>query len=879
MARDPNLGVSRRALPTDPAGNLVLYDAQNRPLRSVDVENVAFVGREPGPGVPLAPYLPRGDKPRQWFPFSGQNLNYVPRRDAPDLTPFQTLRNLADTSDIVRLAIEDVIQQVVALDWDVHPVDEKADATTMRPRIDRVKKFLDRPDREHSFKRWLTMLLEDCLVIDALTFYRQRSNSGEPFALVPVDGSTIKPIVDYYGRAPEPPETAYQQIGVGRVETEFHRPYLSKEEGEAALARWMDALSQFGSDSPEERKLRVAELVYAPKKPRAFTPYGQSPVERVIITVNLALRRQLHYLAFYTDGNIPEAFWKCPEKWEPSHIETMQDTFEKMLSGESGLRRRLRFMPGGEGAGLENPRGDDEWKKEFDEYLARIVCYAFNTSPLPLVQLMNRATGETSDQQETQSGAHPLMDFVAELLTREVQEFLGEPQLEFIWTEDKERDERLFMEKSDKFVGRGIYTRNEVRDVEGREGIPGGDVATVDTAAGPVPLADFVGSLEDSGSGGNGTGRNPLDVALPRAAGGGPVMGGEASTPAARPGTAASALDVPLPPAAQAKVRIRMVADDLRRWRTVALKSLATGKRRRGFSSTFIPSPLKLALVEWLDHATTREDVEWAFRSVVKARRPVVAVRRRIRLERRMRSAAQAHFKAVAPDVASLVVRHYQEPDPESAKGHRIAFKVEGPTDDAVDATFKWKEFVESIRPILFDAYLEGETLAADVSGADVSFGLTDEQATAYAKERAAELVGKRILADGSVVENPNARWSIPASARDRLKKTIATAFEEGWSEKKLQEEIESPRFWSWRSDMIARTEVATALNRGTVQAYREGGVETVIIHDGAGCLEDGHDDSVDGVDGEEWPVEKFEEYPIGHPNCRRDAVPNLPED
>ena len=554
MAPNRNLGMARRPIPTDGAGNPVLYDSSNRPIRYYEGEDVAFVGREPGPGIPLRPYLPRGDHPRQWFPLSGENLNYIPRREAPDLTPFATLRNLADTSDIVRLAIEDVIQQVVALDWDVHPIDEKADAKTMRSRIDRVKKFLDRPDREHSFKRWLTMLLEDCLVIDALTFYRQRTITGEPYALVPIDGSTIKPIIDYYGRSPEPPIAAYQQVGVGRVETEFHRPYLTRQDLEAAIAKWTESMRTFGLDSPEERKDRVVEMVYAPRKPRAFTPYGQSPVERVVITVNLALRRQLHYLAFYTDGNIPEAFWKCPEKWEPSHIESMQDTFEKMLTGESGLRRRLRFMPGGVGAGLENPRGDDEWKKEFDEYLARIVCYAFNTSPLPLVQLMNRATGETSDAQETHSGSHPLMDFIAELITREVQEFFGEPDLEFIWTEDKERDERLFMEKSGIFVGRGIYTRNEVRDVEGREPLPGGDVATVDTASGPVPLADFVGGLEVAPEGKEEPGKNPLDVALPPAAGGGSALGTGTSPPASTgmaAVAAASALNVALPPAAK----------------------------------------------------------------------------------------------------------------------------------------------------------------------------------------------------------------------------------------------------------------------------------------------------------------------------------------
>jgi len=331
--------------------------------------------------------------------------------------------------------------------------------------------------------------------------------------------------------------------------------------------------------------------------------------------------------------------------------------------------------------------------------------------------------------------------------------------------------------------------------------------------------------------------------------------------------------------AVQRSLDSRMVVADLHRWRTVALKALQTGKRCRGFISEAISPALNVAMVEWLEHATTKEDVDWGFRMIGKARRPLVAVRRRIRLERRMRGAAQAHFKAIAPEVARVVTAHYREEKPKTEGKILVTWKAAGPTDEAVNSAMEWEKFLESIRPVLFDAYLEGETLAADVSGAEVAYGLTDRQATEYAAQRAAELVGKRILADGSVVDNPNARWSISQTVRDRLRQTITKAFEEGWSEADLQKEIESPRFWSWRSDMIARTEVGTALNRGTVQAYREGGVETVIIHDGPGCLEDGHDDSQDGVDGEEWPIEKFDEYPLGHPNCRRDAVPNLPED
>ena len=221
----------------------------------------------------------------------------------------------------------------------------------MRGRIDRVKSFLDRPDREHSFKRWLTMLMEDCLVIDALTFYRQRTISGEPFALVPIDGSTIKPIVyvTAFSQAILLSSRAGWDVGAQTIAGVSANP-VGSGIGSAALTFPQDGATLSLILMVFTLSLAAASPIFA----QQGRPVKPAPVERIIITVNLALRRQLHYLAFYTDGNIPEAFWKCPEKWEPSQIESMQDIFEKLLSGESGLRRRLRFMPGGEGAGLSH---------------------------------------------------------------------------------------------------------------------------------------------------------------------------------------------------------------------------------------------------------------------------------------------------------------------------------------------------------------------------------------------------------------------------------------------------------------------------------------------------------------------------------------------
>ncbi|RBP15896.1 hypothetical protein DFR50_107166, partial [Roseiarcus fermentans] len=56
------------------------------------------------------------------------------------------------------------------------------------------------------------MLLEDLLVIDAATIYPRFDRGGNLFSLDVIDGATIKPLIGDDGRAPEPPDPAYQQV-------------------------------------------------------------------------------------------------------------------------------------------------------------------------------------------------------------------------------------------------------------------------------------------------------------------------------------------------------------------------------------------------------------------------------------------------------------------------------------------------------------------------------------------------------------------------------------------------------------------------------------------------------------------------------------------
>ena len=117
------------------------------------------------------------------------------------------------------------------------------------------------------------------------------------------------------------------------------------------------------------------ELIYAPRNPRPHKVYGYSPVEQILMTVNIGLRRQVSQLNYFTEGNTPEALIGVPEQWTPDQIRQFQEYWDALLEGNLAARRHTRFVPGG----LKyQPIRDVPLKDEFDEWLARVVCFAFS---------------------------------------------------------------------------------------------------------------------------------------------------------------------------------------------------------------------------------------------------------------------------------------------------------------------------------------------------------------------------------------------------------------------------------------------------------------------------------------------------------------------
>ncbi|MDE2468255.1 MAG: phage portal protein, partial [Bradyrhizobium sp.] len=342
---------------------------------------------------------------------------------------------------------------MAALKWNVVAIDEEQRKAGDDTRIDALMKMLQRPDGIHGWQAWIRMLLEEVLVTDAPSIYPRRKNNGEPLAFELIDGTLIKPLVDDTGRRPAPPSPAYQQVLKGIPAVDY----------------------------------TADELIYIPRNPRVHKFYGFSPVEQIILTVNIALRRSASQLQYFTEGNIPAVFASVPVDWNPDQIKAFQTYWDAVIEGDQAYKRKARFVPGG--TKVENVK-DAPLKDEFDEWLARVICYAFSLPPTQFTKQATRTTSDALQEAALKEGLAPLTIWVKEAMDHLIQYVLGFDDLEFNWVEEEALDPQSQQTLLTGYQKTGNYSINDIRRKLGEDPIshPGADAYLIFTASGAVTL-------------------------------------------------------------------------------------------------------------------------------------------------------------------------------------------------------------------------------------------------------------------------------------------------------------------------------------------------------------------------------------------------------
>ncbi|HEX8733625.1 MAG TPA: phage portal protein [Ktedonobacterales bacterium] len=352
------------------------------------------------PGLPIRPTPglsgPDG-VPRQWaFPV-GYNIAQLPR--ATEQATFAQLRSLAALYDGAQLCERVYFDVLGRLELRALPraellaEDGRPTSPQWREATRRVEAFLESPDQTQDLRAWLVAFVRDLLEIDAVAIYTRRTRGGGLHALELVDGATIKPLLDNAGRSPASPAPAYQQFLYG------------------APAGWYSR----------------AEMDYIRETARTDSPYGLSRVERIILRVNQALRKQSFDLARFTDGATPLGLIQPPADlaWTPEQLESFERAFNGLLAGADRMRVRARALP--PGATWRALAGDDPLV-EFDRFLLNVTVAAFGLTmdELGFTGDSNRSVGQSQENVVYRRAVAPVMALVATYLTRKVRRWLDD---------------------------------------------------------------------------------------------------------------------------------------------------------------------------------------------------------------------------------------------------------------------------------------------------------------------------------------------------------------------------------------------------------------------------------------------------------------------
>lgn len=198
----------------------------------------------------------------------------------------------------------------------------------------------------------------------------------------------------------------------------------------------------------------------------------------------------------------------------------------------------------------------------------------------------------------------------------------------------------------------------------------------------------------------------------------------------------------------------------------------------------------------------------------------------------------------------------------------------------------EWRNVPLEIQPALEAATLSGigqGALQLEFSSGGM-IASANTIAENYARERAAELVGMKRDVEGNLVTNPDARWAISDTTRDRIRQIVSESFAEETplSEVKdaileafAEEENENGIFSEARAELIAQTEISQAQSGGNYSAWEQSGVvaklKWLTAEDEKVCEVCQENDEVVVNMGTPFPSGDL--FPGAHPRCRCGVV------
>ncbi len=797
-------------------------------------------------GQPIQSVAPKGTAPRRYAYDPLANINWSGRDGRVD---FPVLREFSKYP-IVRAIIETVKDKCCGVNWEftLTPQDGETkkqlkQRTQDDPRIQQLNEFFRKPDGWQNFRTWSRGLFDDMLVLDAASVWFKQDEDSNIWAASQIDGSLVFPLIDESGEQPAAHATnknrgaqglakdiggvlakeRRKRIPIALRQTSDQKPsddwVQQKETADKNGGSPAYQLTPYGYPA---QQMTGDELGYYVRNRLTNTRYGYSIVEQCLAYIALGLGRLEFQAAFYKSGNVPEFIMFAPSDVPPQKVEQFQGYLDSILQGNLQNRRKGFIFPGMGQDGKPSitfPKVNDTvLKDEFDEWLARVLCYFFGVSPTSFTKAVNRATAQQAAESGEEEGLQPYIDWFRDLLNDIIQDRFGFTDIEATPQVRLEQNAQVQSEINASDFSKGLATLNEVRSRMGLDPVDADWANTnlIITGSGPVRLDG-----------------QPIsqDVTLP---------GDTANPPKGTDGSKDQQQSQGAPAEKPSITDKNFVSDDDAEKvekKVTNPKDIDPGDSRHKWPFS---SPSKLAPISLKAQGSIESTLKACF-----ARSKKVMGETLDKFER-----SEKVSKADSAD--DLFNRIWDIVAPEFGSIPHI------------------------VRSHLEDAARAGVSEAVEQLSAEDT-GLIDsanEQAAKWAANRAAELVGKQLV-NGELVDNPDAKWVISETTRQEIRDAVTQAFESETDFAALKTRIlNAPgienTFSDARASMIAKTEVAKAQMGSTFDFWKSSGLVKQVQWFTAGA-----DPCDECQENSGEVVELGQPFPSGaittadsHPNC-----------
>lgn len=391
----------------------------------------------------------------------------------------------------------------------------------------KILNFLEHPDpifsEQNTINFVLGSVLDDILTIDRGVLIKIRDEDGNIKAITPVDGTTIKPLIEE--------ETGMVEAYVQEVDGELVN-IIKKEDVVLFRQNYTSDIYMYGYSVPP------VEVIY-----------------NVALTDLFIDKGNLDY--YKKGGSIPEGIITVePPAVNNSDVypqlskETLEGIQRQMQAIMLGDYTQVPILSGGKFTWIDfkGKRRDMQYK-ELADYVARKICAIYQVSPQDVGILgdVNRATAETMASLTKAKGLEPLISTISESITNGViDELRKEKDLKFWFEEDDFEKTKEWWQVANQQLSSGYRSINELRMERGLSPVPWGDAPMMGLrnweppkeqqegepgAAGGNPLAALFGGGA-GGAGAGAAGGNPLAGGAGMGAGGGgleQLLGGQKS--------------------------------------------------------------------------------------------------------------------------------------------------------------------------------------------------------------------------------------------------------------------------------------------------------------------------------------------------------------